>query len=82
MSQMEGSICSLPRMISTSSPLSGILFFSVTKYHIADAELHSCLLQREYRMRYPDVTMSELDVTTAKWLTGFIAKDGKEKGVS
>ena len=30
-------------------------------------------------MQYPSVTMSELDATMVKWLTGFIDKDGKKK---
>ena len=30
-------------------------------------------------MRYPSVTMSELDATMVKWLTGSIDKDGKKK---
>ena len=30
-------------------------------------------------MRYPRATMSELDATIAKWLIGFIVKDGKKK---
>ena len=30
-------------------------------------------------MRCPDATMSELDATMVKWLTGFIDKDGKKK---
>ena len=30
-------------------------------------------------MRYPDATLSELDATLAKWLTGFVDKDGKKK---
>ena len=29
-------------------------------------------------MRYPNVTMSELDATMVKWLTGSIDKDGKK----
>ena len=30
-------------------------------------------------MRYPNATMSELDASVAKWLTGSIDKDGKKK---
>ena len=30
-------------------------------------------------MPYPDAMMCELDATMAKWLTGFIDKDGKKR---
>ena len=30
-------------------------------------------------MPYPDAMMCELDATMAKWLTGFVDKDGKKK---